>query len=413
MNQHQNSEHSKPSLFRSEINHQPHNLPWDDAPLLDPDKLAPKELDPNKLDSNKDNITEELIRKRLETLELAEKLGNVSEACRITGMDRTSFYEWRKRFNSKGLTGLENKSSAPKKHPFTTPAHTTQLVVQTALKRPEWGCIRIASKLAEHGLSISSPTVQKILIQRQLGKRNERLLALEYLFVQTLTRKKKADSTHLTPAMSAHASPPLNRHQLNMIEKANSSLCEINHCPDNPGELLVQDIMLIGKSRSLGHVYLQIALDCYHLRAFANIHRRKHPQDAIFLLRNQVQPHYEQIGIPLERICTDEGTDYFGDNSHPFQKYLQSQTISHVITGNKRRNNNGHLRRFIQIINKQFLGGMQMTINSIDSIQSIQLALHDWLTRYNNTVDLPGFPNFDYTVDEREAIYTKCRQETA
>ena len=31
-------------------------------------------------------------------LELAERLGNVSEACRRGGIDRTSFYEWKQRF---------------------------------------------------------------------------------------------------------------------------------------------------------------------------------------------------------------------------------------------------------------------------------------------------------------------------
>jgi transposase-like protein len=31
-------------------------------------------------------------------LELAERLGNVAEACRRGGIDRTSFYDWKRRF---------------------------------------------------------------------------------------------------------------------------------------------------------------------------------------------------------------------------------------------------------------------------------------------------------------------------
>ncbi len=35
---------------------------------------------------------EKVARKRLSVLQLAESMGNVSEACRRSGMDRASFY---------------------------------------------------------------------------------------------------------------------------------------------------------------------------------------------------------------------------------------------------------------------------------------------------------------------------------
>ena len=39
-----------------------------------------------------------LAQSRLSVLDLARELGNVAEACRQRGLDRTSFYEWRRRF---------------------------------------------------------------------------------------------------------------------------------------------------------------------------------------------------------------------------------------------------------------------------------------------------------------------------
>lgn len=41
---------------------------------------------------------EKIARHRLGVLQLAENLGCVSEACRRSGMDRTIFYAWKKRF---------------------------------------------------------------------------------------------------------------------------------------------------------------------------------------------------------------------------------------------------------------------------------------------------------------------------
>jgi transposase-like protein len=37
---------------------------------------------------------------RLTVLQLAEQMGNISEVCRRTKMDRTSFYEWKRRFQT-------------------------------------------------------------------------------------------------------------------------------------------------------------------------------------------------------------------------------------------------------------------------------------------------------------------------
>jgi hypothetical protein len=40
---------------------------------------------------------EKLAHRRLTVLELAERLGNFAEACRRSGIDRTSFYGWKRR----------------------------------------------------------------------------------------------------------------------------------------------------------------------------------------------------------------------------------------------------------------------------------------------------------------------------
>ncbi len=42
---------------------------------------------------------------RLSVLELARELGNVAEACRQRGLDRTSFYEWKRRFQTQASRG--------------------------------------------------------------------------------------------------------------------------------------------------------------------------------------------------------------------------------------------------------------------------------------------------------------------
>ena len=46
-------------------------------------------------------------------LELAERAGQRRGACRRGGIDRTSFYDWKRRFQLQGLDGLEGPAADP------------------------------------------------------------------------------------------------------------------------------------------------------------------------------------------------------------------------------------------------------------------------------------------------------------
>lgn len=81
-----------------------------------------------------------LAHQRLSVLQLAEALGSVSEACRRSGMDRTSFYEWKRRFQTHGLAGLKDLPPVHKSHPQTTPDDIVQKILDLALEHPTRGC---------------------------------------------------------------------------------------------------------------------------------------------------------------------------------------------------------------------------------------------------------------------------------
>jgi transposase-like protein len=41
-----------------------------------------------------------IIKHKMSVLELAQTLGNISDACRRKGVSRTQFYEWKRRFRA-------------------------------------------------------------------------------------------------------------------------------------------------------------------------------------------------------------------------------------------------------------------------------------------------------------------------
>ena len=125
------------------------------------------------------NAAEKVARKWLSAIELAQALGNVAEACRRSGVDRTSFYEWKRRFQTHGLEGLKDLPPIPKGHPSTTPVAEVEAMLELAIANPMWGCVRLSDELRLRNISISSPTIRKRLIKRNLGSRFERILEFE------------------------------------------------------------------------------------------------------------------------------------------------------------------------------------------------------------------------------------------
>lgn len=98
---------------------------------------------------------------------LVAELGNVSEACRRLGLDRSAWYRLRK------ATGSPERDFPVPRRNRTAP-ELVAAVLGLCLDFPEWGCDRLSHYLTLKGSRVSSPTVQKILIRAGLGKSSQR-----------------------------------------------------------------------------------------------------------------------------------------------------------------------------------------------------------------------------------------------
>jgi hypothetical protein len=94
---------------------------------------------------------EKVARHRMSVLELADALGNVSEACRRRGMTRTRFSEDKRRFQTHGLAGLKDLPPVHRTHPQTTAPEVVDRILALSLEHPAWGCCRLAALLKLEG----------------------------------------------------------------------------------------------------------------------------------------------------------------------------------------------------------------------------------------------------------------------
>lgn len=158
-----------------------------------------------------------VARHRLSVLEMAETLGNISEACRRGGMDRTSFYEWKQRFQAHGLEGLKDMPPIPTPQPNQTTPKTEAAILECSLAHPSRGCVKLSDFLKLQGVSVSSPTVQKILIRHDMASVYDRWL--------------KVEERHLETGVE------LTAEQVAKIEKYNPCFKERHVESSRPGEL--------------------------------------------------------------------------------------------------------------------------------------------------------------------------------
>lgn len=317
---------------------------------------------------------------RLSVLKLGSRLGNVAEACRRLGMDRSSFYEWRKRFRADGLDGLKNRPPIGSNHPQATPAETADRIRGLALRYPAFGCYRLEVEWAMREGRLSAITIQKILNESGLGTRRDRWLCLEMLY--------------------ASGKVKLGDEQTAFVEKMNPCFRERQAESDGPGELLVADTFLAGIFDGVGKVYLHAVVDTYSSYAFAVLNVRGRAEIAVDLLRGRALPYYRHLALPVKAVLTGNGRRFCGPVGHPYESCLKTVGIEHLRAGDLSRRPsgsrssaaNGFMARFKATV----LGELVRTRlhdRRDNRVDDLQVDLEAWLDYYNSHRPHLGYRN--------------------
>lgn len=231
-----------------------------------------------------------IIRRKLNILELAEQLGNISEACRKLGVSPKHYYDIKKAVEEEGIEGLLEKARNKPRIANRVASEIEERVLEYSLQYPMHGQARVSNELKKKRIILTPAGVRSIWLRHGLENRKLRLKKLE--------------------KWAAKEGNILTESQVQALEEAKEEKEAMGEIESyHPGFLIGQDTFYVGWIKGVGKIYQQTAIDTYCNVGFAKLYTEKTAITVADFLNDRVLPFFDSYNSAVLRVLTDRGTE--------------------------------------------------------------------------------------------------------
>lgn len=283
---------------------------------------------------------------RLRLIEAAQRLGNVSAACRLHRVSRKTYYKWLKRYDGT-IESLMDHSRRPRSHPKKLSEQLHELIKRTYLnksttdkhgnRRPP-GLYRLHWLLcAHHGFTHSVGAVYKAL--KRMG------------FYGPAKRRR--------------------RRKYQLYERP------------WPGANIQIDVMYLDAIRGKKQ-YQYTAIDEYSRLCFAKVYDGICAKNSVRFLKEALD-FFHKHQIRVAQVQTDHGTEFtfamFPEVAvqHPFERELRKEKIDRKLTPIGKPHLQGKVERVHRILRDEF-----HNLRYYRTVEQLERSLTGYLTHYNH-----------------------------
>lgn len=291
--------------------------------------------------------------RRVRLIEHAAKIGNISEACRVFGVSRKSYYEWIAKAEQYGLSALLPRERRTPHQPNAMTSEEVAIILSEAITRPTLGPRALLRHLRERGVDRSASGVAKVLRRHHLGTAKQRVIALASL---TAT-----ETGQLTEA--AMEGP--------------FGFCQFASAP---GQVAALDAFYVGRLKGIGAVWQLTAVDIATRYAVVQLVVGDKSASVAAAFLDHLKKALRKHGITLAGVLTDNGPEFVGK---AFQARVGDLGLEHHRIPPRSPNHNAVCERFHGTVLHEFYRP-HFHRGRVEDLALLDRALQAWTVDYNH-----------------------------
>lgn len=295
---------------------------------------------------------QQLIAQQRRSLLIFAQRHNITKACQVFGISRTTFYNIKKQFIKTG--SLEPRIRRKPRMPNEASLRVKKLLLKIVQQYPGCGSSFYAYELRQHGIHITQQGVWYCLKRFGLNNRYKRLVYIEEL------------ATH---------EQPLTERSLKQLKRTFSEIKRGAW----PGHVVALDTFCVGSLKGIGRIYQLTGIDLCSRFGWAHLYTDKSAASAVGFVEQCLIPTFYTNGIAIESVLTDNGTEFVNSS---FRDMVTSYDITHYRIPRGKPLMNGYCERFQRTIHEEFYQPV-FRRKFFASLEDLTQELTRYLVHYN------------------------------